>query len=78
MKMSLKFYEIEGVSAIKEALTNLICKTKIIENIPIAESFVSKAKHFSRYVRETIISTVIGKGMESLYDSAMKYAIGQN
>lgn len=78
MKMSLKFYEIEGVSSIKEALINLICKTKIIENNPVAESFVAKTKQFSNYVGKIIISTVIGKGTESLYDSVIKYVIGQN
>ena len=76
MKISLKFYEIDGVAAIEEALINLICKTKIIEKNPIAEPFVNKAKQFFGYVGETIASTVIGKATESLCDSVIKGAIG--
>lgn len=76
MKMSLKFYEIDGVSAIEEALINLICKTKIIEENPSIDSFVHKTKQFLKYAAVTIASTVIGKSTESLYDGVIKAAIG--
>jgi hypothetical protein len=76
MKISLKFYEIDGVASIEEALINLICKTKILEENSIANPFVNKIKNFLGYVGETIASTVIGKATESLYDSVIKGAIG--
>lgn len=78
MKLSFKFYEIDGVVAIKEALINLICKTKILEENPIAKPFVNKIKNFLGYVGETIASTVIGKATESLYDKVISGVIGLN
>lgn len=77
MKISLKFYEIDGVSAIEESLINLICKIKVIEENAITGSFVSKAKQFLGYAVETIATAVIEKGTESLYDSVIKGAIGK-
>lgn len=78
MKMSFKFYEIDGVAAIEEALINLICKTKIIEKDPITDSFVKKIKAFIGYTGVTIAATVIEKATESLYDKVISGAIGLN
>lgn len=72
MKMSFKFYEIDGVATIEDAWINLICRTKQLESNIATDDFTNKAKKLIVFVGENIASTYIGSGINLLNESVKK------